>query len=59
MQKSREDCPCKRARCPRHGNCEACRAHHAGSKYSAACDRAVARAPKKAGLGGAGPTQPR
>lgn len=23
-------CPCKRLRCERHGNCEACRAHHQG-----------------------------
>lgn len=26
------DCPCKKRNCPRHGDCEACREHHANSK---------------------------
>ncbi len=25
----REDCPCVKAGCPRHGRCSACRAKHA------------------------------
>lgn len=28
------DCPCKRKQCPRHGNCEACNAHHHSDKAS-------------------------
>ncbi len=27
-----ENCPCKRKSCPEHGDCEACRNHHAASK---------------------------
>lgn len=27
------NCPCKKKSCPRHGDCEACRRHHADSKY--------------------------
>lgn len=35
-----EDCPCKRLQCERHGNCLACRTHHAEKKkYLPACDR--------------------
>ncbi|WP_310603670.1 hypothetical protein [Anaerosporobacter sp.] len=26
------DCPCKREKCDRHGNCEECKAHHRDSK---------------------------
>lgn len=33
------DCPCKKAKCPRHGNCEACRAYHADSKRKRTCER--------------------
>ena len=32
-------CPCGRVKCPRHGDCEACRAHHAGSKRPRPCER--------------------
>lgn len=34
-------CPCKRLKCPRHGDCDACRAYHAepGRKYPCACDK--------------------
>lgn len=36
----REDCPCKRRRCSRHGDCAACRAHHSTIKNSpVACER--------------------
>lgn len=36
----RADCPCKRAKCERHGDCAACRAHHAAKKNAPpACDR--------------------
>ncbi len=31
------NCPCKRKKCPRHGNCEACRKHHAESKRQRPC----------------------
>lgn len=28
----KEDCPCKKKNCGRHGNCDACKAYHAESK---------------------------
>ncbi|MDD4074816.1 MAG: GNAT family N-acetyltransferase [Eubacteriales bacterium] len=34
------DCPCKRTRCSRHGDCAACRAHHKDEKQQAVfCER--------------------
>lgn len=33
-------CPCKKTKCERHGNCDACRAYHAGSKRKRPCERA-------------------
>ena len=27
-----EACPCKRTKCPRHGDCAACREHHHASE---------------------------
>lgn len=35
------DCPCKRKKCIRHGNCDACRAYHATAdrKHPVACER--------------------
>jgi hypothetical protein len=40
MQETRRDCPCKKLKCPRHGDCAACRLHHAtGGKYPPFCDR--------------------
>lgn len=41
-----ENCPCRRKRCERHGNCEECRKHHAESKRQipVACEK------KKKGL---------
>lgn len=32
-------CPCKRLKCPRHGDCAACLRHHEGNKHPAACRR--------------------
>ena len=36
-----ENCPCKKKKCERHGNCVECRKHHAASKRQrpAACER--------------------
>lgn len=36
-----ENCPCKRTKCERHGDCEACRIHHHTDKRKAltACER--------------------
>jgi len=36
-----ESCPCKRKKCERHGNCDECRKHHAGSKRQlpVACEK--------------------
>ena len=39
MAEIRSDCPCKRIKCERFGNCDACRQHHQGSKHGPACDR--------------------
>ena len=39
----REDCPCKRARCPRHGECIACREHHSGKRNPVSCQRPARR----------------
>ncbi len=33
------DCPCKKKKCKRYGNCDACRKHHAESKRPVACER--------------------
>lgn len=33
------DCPCKRMRCERHGDCAACREHHKTKKCIIACER--------------------
>lgn len=37
----RKDCPCRRKACARHGDCGACRAHHASleQKYPCACEK--------------------
>ena len=32
-----ENCPCKKKKCERHGNCDECRKHHVESK----CQRPV------------------
>lgn len=39
-----KDCPCKKISCPRHGNCEICRIHHAASKHKRPvyCEREIA-----------------
>lgn len=33
------NCPCKKRKCVRHGNCEECRKHHAESKSPRPCER--------------------
>lgn len=44
----REDCPCKRVKCKRHGDCAACRAHHQEkNKHPVACDRLQETAKRK------------
>lgn len=32
MEPKNEACPCKKKKCPRHGDCIACREHHAASE---------------------------
>ncbi len=34
-----ESCPCRKKGCPRHGDCAACRSHHAESKRPVFCER--------------------
>lgn len=36
---ARNDCPYKRVKCERHGDCEACREHHVTKKNTVACER--------------------
>lgn len=35
------NCPCKKKKCERHGNCAACRDHHAEKqrRYPVACEK--------------------
>jgi len=44
-------CPCKKRSCPRHGDCRACRVHHAASKRQCPvkCDRHLSIRPYKPG----------
>lgn len=35
----KKPCPCTDAACPRHGDCAACQAHHAGKKNPPRCQR--------------------
>lgn len=44
-----KDCPCKRTKCERHGNCDACREHHRLSKHQSfpACERIEAKKERK------------
>lgn len=44
-----KDCPCKRKSCPRHGDCEACKAFHADSKIALPCERKKQKVKKPAG----------
>jgi len=40
MEKKNLDCPCKRVKCPRHGDCRACKAHHRlKNRTPPACER--------------------
>lgn len=34
-----DNCPCKREKCERHGDCEVCRAHHTDKKHPPYCER--------------------
>lgn len=34
-----ENCPCKKKKCERHGKCDECRKHHAGSKRPRPCEK--------------------
>lgn len=42
-KKTNPTCPCQKNSCPRHGNCKACRKHHAKSKYPKPvyCDKKI------------------
>ena len=33
------DCPCTAHHCPRHGDCDACRANHHGAGGKTACEK--------------------
>lgn len=42
------DCTCKRTKCERYGNCDACREHHKNKKSFAFCDRLKKKEQRKA-----------
>jgi hypothetical protein len=42
----RQDCPCPKKKCERHGKCEECTAHHAKKGKLPYCKR-----PEKSGFG--------
>lgn len=44
MDENKSECPCRRVKCSRHGNCEACQAYHhnSGGKSRTSCERAKA-----------------
>lgn len=46
MKDQTTDCPCKRVKCPRHGDCNACKAHHLTEKPKLlpTCERLRAKA---------------
>jgi hypothetical protein len=49
MAEDLKPCPCKKLKCERHGNCDACREHHLTKKrYPPYCDRQAKRAEEKA-----------
>ncbi|HEX3017325.1 MAG TPA: hypothetical protein VHP31_05665 [Caproicibacter sp.] len=35
----KQDCPCPKLKCKRHGNCVECREHHQNSRYTPYCER--------------------
>ena len=48
MQEARSDCPCKKLTCPRHGDCAACRLHHASHKKNPpTCEREKKKSRKR------------
>jgi hypothetical protein len=47
-ESNEQNCPCKRIKCERHGNCAACKEHHyTKKKYLPACERIKAKAQKR------------
>ncbi|MGI6171627.1 MAG: hypothetical protein ACOYIC_07900 [Butyricicoccus sp.] len=46
------DCPCKRTKCERHGDCDACREHHhskgSGRKALTRCEKLEKKVQRKA-----------
>lgn len=36
---NREDCPCSKTNCKRHGHCNECKAHHADSDRLRPCEK--------------------
>lgn len=48
MIEIRSDCPCKRTKCERHGQCKICREHHLLNKKTPPyCDRLKEKAERK------------
>lgn len=49
MERKEKDCPCKRVKCERHGDCVACKEHHHASTRHplTTCERIRAKNEKK------------
>jgi len=45
MEEIKQNCPCKKISCERHGNCEACKEHHSklSGNRKTACERIKAK----------------
>ncbi len=41
---TKQDCPCTYPGCPRHGDCEACKAYHHGNGEKTSCEKKKAKA---------------
>ena len=48
MEKNNINCPCKRIKCERYGNCDECREHHNNKKSLIFCDRIKKKERRKA-----------
>ncbi len=39
MSENKNDCPCTWPDCPRHGDCDACKAYHHGMGQKSSCEK--------------------
>ncbi len=41
MSENKNDCPCTWPDCPRHGDCDACKAYHHGMGQKTSCETTI------------------